>query len=449
MTKKQKAPDRMRIRQTKATPIAADDSITASPSQFRRKQDQGWHHKFVRRLLKGIATLIILSILGVAILLGLLWNEHRTAITLPAPTGPFSVGRLMYDWVDASRTDSLAPVANQKRELTVWMWYPATPTKSSKPVDYLPAPWRTALARYQGGLGSTFLSRDPSLVHAHSISNAEVSPAQPTYPVVIMRSGIGALNTDYTTLAEDLASHGYIVVGMDAPYSTSVVVFSDGRVVTRTNAGNPSDSDLPVAEQDRLANNLITIWSADTRFVLDKLEQLNRSDPSGTFTHRLNMQEVGIFGHSFGGATAAQFCHDDTRCKAGIDLDGAPYGNVIQQGLHHPFMFLLSDHGNPSDAESRTIISHIQSIYNSLPSDARFWMTLRGTSHFNFSDQSLLKDTTLSRLAGAIGSIDARRGLAVTSGCIQQFFDIYLKGKPAELTKTMPQLYPEIQLEAH
>src|SRR5581483_1720394 len=227
MTKKQKAPDRMRIRQTKATPIAADDSITASPSQFRRKQDQGWHHKFVRRLLKGIATLIILSILGVAILLGLLWNEHRTAITLPAPTGPFSVGRLMYDWVDASRTDSLAPVANQKRELTVWMWYPATPTKSSKPVDYLPAPWRTALARYQGGLGSTFLSRDPSLVHAHSISNAEVSPAQPTYPVVIMRSGIGALNTDYTTLAEDLASHGYIVVGMYAPYSTSVVVFSD------------------------------------------------------------------------------------------------------------------------------------------------------------------------------------------------------------------------------
>jgi predicted dienelactone hydrolase len=33
-----------------------------------------------------------------------------------------------------------------------------------------------------------------------------------------MRAGGGGLTTDYTTLAEDLASHGYIVVGFDAPY---------------------------------------------------------------------------------------------------------------------------------------------------------------------------------------------------------------------------------------
>jgi predicted dienelactone hydrolase len=310
----------------------------------------------------------------------------------------------------------------------------------------MPPQWRTALAHYQGGFGSTFLARDPAQVHAHSISNATVSPAQQTYPVIIMRSGIGALSTDYTTLAEDLASHGYIVVGMDAPYSTSVVVFSDGRVVTKTEAGNPSDSDLPAAEQDHLINNLITIWSADTSFVLDQLEQLNRSDPSGIFTHRLNLQAVGVFGHSFGGATAAQFCHDDSRCKAGIDLDGAPYGNVIQQGLHRPFMFLLSDHGNPTDVESRTILNHIQSIYSSLPSDERFWASIRGTSHFNFSDQALLRDNTLSRLAGAIGSIDPHRGLAVTAGCILQFFDHSLKGKPTNISTNVLRLYPEVQI---
>lgn len=315
-------------------------------------------------------------------------------------------------------------------------------------MDYLPAPWRAALARYQGVVGSTFLARDPAQVHAHSISNSEVSPAQRTYPVVLMRSGIGAFATDYTTLAEDLASHGYIVVGMDAPYSTSVVVFSDGRVVTKTDAGNPGDADLPVEEQDRLANNLISIWSTDTSFVLSKLDELNRSDPSGTFTHRLDMQKVGIFGHSFGGATAAQFCHDDSRCKAGIDLDGAPYGNVVQQGLHRPFMFLLSDHGDPTDAESRAILSHIQSMYRSLPPDERFWASIRGTSHFNFSDQSLLKDSTLSRVVGAVGSIDARRGLSVIAGCSLQFFDHYLKGNADDVTKNVSQLYPEVQFEA-
>ena len=80
-----------------------------------------------------------------------------------------------------------------------------------------------------------------------------------------------------------------------------MVVFSDGRVVTKTEVGNSSDFNLPVAEQDRLATHLITSWSADTGFVLDQLEQLNLSDPSGTFTHRLNLQAVGVFRSFFRG----------------------------------------------------------------------------------------------------------------------------------------------------
>src|SRR5207249_12323590 len=76
---------------------------------------------------------------------------------------------------------------------------------------------------------------------------------------------------------------------------------------------------------------------------------------SGKFTGRLDMSRVGVFGHSLGGATAAQFCHDDSRCKAGIDVDGAPLGSVIRDGIPRPFMFLLSEHGGSSDAESRPI----------------------------------------------------------------------------------------------
>ena len=83
-------------------------------------------------------------------------------------------------------------------------------------------------------------------------------------------------------------------------------------------------------------------------FALDQLERLNTSDPSGRFLGRLDMQRVGVFGHSLGGATALQFCHDDSRCKAGIDVDGAPLGNVIAEGVTQPFMFLLSDHSGES-----------------------------------------------------------------------------------------------------
>jgi hypothetical protein len=63
----------------------------------------------------------MLGVLGVAALLASLWLEHRTAVTLPAPTGAFAVGRAVYDWTDDANVDTLAPVAAIKRELLVWM----------------------------------------------------------------------------------------------------------------------------------------------------------------------------------------------------------------------------------------------------------------------------------------------------------------------------------------
>ena len=70
-------------------------------------------------------------------------------------------------------------------------------------------------------------------------------------------------------------------------------------------------------------------------------------------------------GHSLGGATALQFCHDDVRCKAGIDLDGAPLGNVTADGVRQPFMFLLGDHTGESDAPQvrAKIDAILQTVY--------------------------------------------------------------------------------------
>jgi hypothetical protein len=84
--------------------------------------------------------LAFLGVLGVAVLLGSLWLEHRTEITLPTPTGPFVVGRALYDWVDDTTVDALAPAPGTKRELLVWIWYPAAVGQSGAVVDdYMPA----------------------------------------------------------------------------------------------------------------------------------------------------------------------------------------------------------------------------------------------------------------------------------------------------------------------
>jgi dienelactone hydrolase len=409
-----------------------------------------------RRIFKVFAGLALLGALGVGALLGTLWLERRAEVTLPTPTGPFAVGRALYDWVDDETLDALAPVPGTKRELLVWIWYPAAAGQSGAVVDdYVPAPVRAPAVRVDGPLVFRvltwvfgLLTRDLSKVHGNSLRNPDVSPQQRSYAIAIMRAGASLGVMNYSTLAEDLASHGYVVVGFDAPYRTIEVVFPDGRVIARRPENNPEL--FSGEELTRVANKLLAAWSADIAFVLDRLEQLNASDASGKFKGRLDMARVGIFGHSFGGATAAQFCSQDSRCKAGIDVDGSLHGSVIQAGIHKPFMFLLSDHGDfSSDTEICQIRADIQSVYDRLPADGRLRIAIRGANHFTFSDDgALLKSgfvRVVLRLSGMLG-IDGRRQLAVTAYCVHSFFDAYLMGASASRLKTSSPLYPEIQV---
>ena len=405
--------------------------------------------RLARRIFKGLVILAMLGVLGVAALLGSLWLEHRTAVTLPTPTGTFAVGRAVYDWADNETLDTLAPVPGTKRELLVWIWYPSAAEQSVAMDDYVPAQMRAA-AGPDGGLWR-LLTRDLSKVHGHSTRDSDVLPQFVLYPVVIMRAGASLEVWNYSTLAEDLASHGYVVVGFDAPYRTYSVVFPDGRVMRRTPENNPElCEDQEQAQQARCVNKVLTAWTADIAFVLDQLERLNVSDPTGKFTGRLDMTRVGVFGHSFGGAQAAQFCSLDSRCKAGIDVDGSLHGSVIQAGIRKPFMFLLSGQGDfSSDAEIRQIQADIQSVYDRLPADGRLRISIRGANHFLFSDDgALLKSHIALRTLRALGvvGIDGRRQLAVTVYCVLSFFDAYLKGTSVSRLNISSPLYPEIQV---
>jgi len=405
----------------------------------------GFAKRLLQRILKTFALLALLAVLGLAALFAFLWHEHNTSIELPKPTGHFAVGRTTFYWIDAALTDELAPVPGVKREVKVWMWYPSAVPTSAKPAEYLPAPWRSALGQRSGILMNEFLTRDLSLIQSHSTSDPEVSPEQPSYPVVILRAGGGAFTTDFTTLAEDLASHGYIVVGFDAPYRTIVYVGSDNAVVNRPPADNPEN--LEASQADRLINKLLLLWTSDTSFVVDQLERLNAADPSGKFTGRLDLQRLGMFGHSFGGATSLQFCHDDSRCKAGIDIDGAPYGSVVQDSLKQPFLFILSDHsGELADPATKQILANFHSIYDRLP-NGRLFITIRGANHFSFSDQMLQKSQLLIGLLRTLrfGRLEGRRGLAITTDYVHTFFDVHLKDTPAASLENLPQPYPEVR----
>src|SRR5205823_4443949 len=121
---------------------------------------------------------------------------------------------------------------------------------------------------------------------------------------------------------------------------------------------------------------------------------------------------VGVFGHSFGGATAAEACRLDRRCKAGADLDGTPYGPVARAGLPQPFLFVRGD--EEWDSEERPAMD---AIVQSAPTDHGAIM-IRGARHFNFADTAVTF-APMARPLGCAGPAAAPRwglGLGASSG---------------------------------
>jgi len=399
----------------------------------------------IRRVLRVLLKAVIAGIATVVLLIGgllaTLWLEHNRTLELPEPTGPHPVGRVVSAWVDSGRADPFAPTPGVGRELLVWMWYPAVSPNGEPPSQYLPQFWREAQDTAASWFLTTFLWRNPAKIRAHSFDNAGLSSsAMPSYPVVLLRSGIGAAALDYTTLAEDLASHGYIVVSADAPYSTWAVVMPDGRVIHKTDRGNPGDAVVSEADRDRMLDDLLEVWVADTRFLLDGVTRLN-AESAGRFSGHFDLEAVGVIGHSFGGATSARVCYVDKRCRAGIDIDGALQGPAMSEGIGRPFMFLLSDHSDLSDPAERSIMDDIRSVA-SRDSSGGLVVSFVDAHHFSFSDTPLLQSRILRSLLVALGGpgggLDQRAGLAMTTRYVRAFLDVQLRGFSPDALYSVP-----------
>ena len=181
-------------------------------------------------------------------------------------------------------------------------------------------------------------------------------------------------------------------------------------------------------------------------FALDQLDRLNVADPSGRFVGRLDMQRVGAFGHSIGGAQALQFCHDDSRCRACIDVDGIPFGAASTEGVAQPVMFLLSDHRGESGEEGRQAEASFGSLFKRLPSDRWTEVMIRGSNHYMFSDDAVLRSPLLMRglRAASVVRIDGSRQLAVAGHFIRSFLDVHLKGARDSALKSLTG-YPEVE----
>jgi predicted dienelactone hydrolase len=165
----------------------------------------------------------------------------------------------------------------------------------------------------------------------------------------------------------------------------------------------------------------------DVQFMLDELTRWNASD--SLFAGRLDLDRMGIFGHSYGGSVAAETCRQEPRCKAGASLDG---GSRQPPFLPFEKPFLMFD-GNYS---GRTPISRtrFRTLYDALKSDA-YWLGVKSEGHFEFVDEPWFLHPTSATLTRT--PILLRRYLLA-------FFNKYLKGEDDHLLDGPSLDYPEV-----
>jgi dienelactone hydrolase len=259
-------------------------------------------------------------------------------------------------------------------------------------------------------------------VLTHSVVDAPVAAGR--FPLVVLEPGMGLSALHFSTLAEDLASHGYVVAGVTPTYSANTTVL-DGHPVRSSAAGNPQDPSR--ADGDRL----VAVWAADARFAADRM-----SAAGGALAGHVDAARVAYVGHSFGGAASLQACHDDPRCAGATDLDGTPYGTVVTAGLAAPMMLLgtpgdcLAGACHPTDAAHRDIDTASRSL-RAASTGPSFRYEIAGAEHFNFTDYGAYYVPALLHGLVQLGSIDGDRALLVVSGTVTAFADHVLRGAPA------------------
>jgi dienelactone hydrolase len=247
-------------------------------------------------------------------------------LQLPSPTGAAAVGTRSLLLVDRRRRDPFDP-RHRFRRVMVQLWYPAEAGTAG--ASYLPRKVGRLLAQEYRLPLSTF-----ARVRTNSIARGRPLREGGRHPLIIFSPGYGVTPDLYSTLFEDLASHGFVVLALGHTYETDAIEFPNGTVVRRRLPANPLERNHPTSS--RLILKMIRTRVADVQFLLRTLPRINRQAAAGT----IDLGRIGIFGHSLGGLTSAAIAGDEPGVRAAADLDGSIYGPQTRRVASQPFMIM-------------------------------------------------------------------------------------------------------------
>ncbi|MEU6057787.1 alpha/beta hydrolase [Streptomyces sp. NPDC047097] len=344
-------------------------------------------------------------------------------LALPEPTGASAVGRDTLHLVDKGRKDPWVPTAD--RELLLSLYYPAR-AGTGRPASYMTVPEATALLTDRGALGRYVTAEQVSATRTYARDGAR--PLAGRHPLVVLSPGFTVPRTTLTSLAEELASRGYVVAAVDHAYETDGTSFPGGRLLGCAACEQISSME----EMGRVSDGR----AKDISFVLDRL-----TGPRAVWRYAelIDPRRIGAAGHSIGGASTAAVMAADRRVKAGVNLDGTFFTPVPERGLDgRPYLMLGGDPALlPPDVEDHSW----EQAWQRLDGWKR-WLTVTGAGHFAFTDWPVLGEQAGDTDPGS--PLSGTRSQQITRAYVGAFFDHQLRGRPAPLLDGPSAANPEV-----
>ncbi|MEX2015673.1 MAG: hypothetical protein WD873_03480 [Candidatus Hydrogenedentales bacterium] len=372
-------------------------------------------------------------------------REARPA-DLPTPTGPPAVGRTVMYFNDDDRPEPWTQDKNDRRELNLVVWYPAA--VGGEPALYVAytaekLPPMLNVDRARGGRLTT-----------HAFENPPLAATPARFPVLIFSPGADMAPTAYLGVVQELVSHGFVVVGIDHTYEGKGQMLPDGRLVKPLMdergpkpGGTPESFNKAFQDFYRFRVEIRVADIASTLHVLALNDTFERSK----FYRRLDMERVGVFGHSIGGVAAAHALAELDGLNAGANIDGLFAGVPFQEDHRpsRPFLYLGKDIQTPSaEALKEAGVSAEEAVERVRLQDAKlddmlgsvnegaFRVTLPGASHSAFSDEPYL-----SARPNDSGNEERLVRTRITSDYLHAFFEQSLLGRSSKMLTEVPAEY--------
>ena len=298
------------------------------------------------------------------------WSPPANAVPLPTPDGAAAVG-----------------VAASGLPDTV-VYYPAVAGTGRGHYRYLVPELAVA-----AGLDPAQTDRVLSTAQI----DATPTPVAAPRPVMLLTPGWRSVVALSTALAEDLASHGYIVL------ATQTDVVAEWR--------NPSTT--PEERRARLD-------------IIQRQLDLLRGPALAALVGPIDVHRVAVGGHSYAGTIAFDAMPGSDRITAVVDLDGSARGEAVRAPVARPTLTLVTvDQGKTSDptlgqfaarSPEMVTVGELDALHMDI-TDAATFPTLMGTSVFS----------TLIGTVGPSGTTDA-------STIVVRYLDAVLGTPPRQPT---------------